>query len=174
MKKPNIKKLKYPLWFNIVFSILTVAIPLIFIVVQGFNSPSTTFKVSFTMICAILLLWIFVRKFIIHKYEEKRQNRTACLEHDYEIEVGNPQKAKWLWYSNEIVLSIINAVQVLLMGGLILLMAVGIESAAIKVKGLSFLIALLYLIAYTMKFIVLLKLRGDEVDSEVTDEQPKQ
>jgi hypothetical protein len=174
MKKPNINKLKYPLWFNIVFSILTVAIPLIFIVVQGFNSPSTTFKISFTMICATLLLWIFVRKFVFNKYEEKLRNRKASLEHDYEIEVGNPQKAKWLWYSNEIILSIINAVQVLLIGGLILLMAVGIESAAIKVKGLSFLIAILYIIAYVIKFILLLKLRGDEVDSEVTDEQPKQ
>lgn len=174
MKKPNIKKLKYPLWFNIIFSILTVAIPLIFIVVQGFNSPSTTFKVSFTMICAILLLWIFVRKFIIHKYEEKLENRRASLEHDYEIEVGNPQKAKWLWYSNEIILSIINAIHVLLIGGLILLMAVGIESAAIKVKGLSFLITILYLIAYIIKFIVLFRLRGNDIDSEVSDEQPKQ
>lgn len=172
MKKPNIKKLKYPLWFNIVFSILTVAIPLIFIVVQGFNSPSTTFKISFTMICAILLLWIFIRKFIISKYEEKLQNRKASLEHDYEIEVGNPQKAKWLWYTNEITLSIVNTIQVLLVGGLILLMAIGIETAAIKVKGLSFLITILYLIAYIIKFIVLLKLRGE--DSEVTDEQPKQ
>lgn len=174
MKKPNIKKLKYPLWFKIVFSILTVAIPLIFVVVQGFNSPSTTFKVSFTMICTILLLWIFVRKFIIQKYEEKLQNRKASLEHDYEIEVGNPQKAKWLWYSNEIILSIVNAVQVLLVGGLILLLAIGIEAAAIEVKGISFLITILYVIAYIMKFIVLFKLRGEEVDSEVTDEQPKQ
>ena len=173
MKKPNIKKLKYPLWFNIVFSILTVAIPLIFIIVQGFNSPSAIFKISFTMICAILLLWIFTRKFVFRKYEEKLEARKASLEHDYEIEVGNPQKAKWLWYSNEIILSVINAIQVLLIGGLILLMAVGIQNAAIKVKGLSFLIAILYLIAYTIKFIVLLKLRGDEVDSEVTDEQPK-
>lgn len=174
MKKPNIKKLKYPLWFNIIFSILTVAIPLIFIVVQGFNSPSTTFKVSFTMICAILLLWIFVRKFIIRKYEDKLQNRKASLEHDYELEIGNQQKAKWLWYNNEIILSIFNAIQVLLIGGLILLMAIGIESAAIKVKGLSFLITILYLIAYAIKFIVLLKLRGSELDEEVKDEQPKQ
>lgn len=171
MKKPNIKKLKYPLWFNIVFLLLTVVIPVIFIIVQGFNSPSTIFKVTFTMLCAILLLWIFARKFIINKYEEKLQNRKSSLEHDYEIEVGNPQKAKWLWYSNELILTIVNTVQVLLIGSLIILIAIGIENAAIKVKGLSYLICILYILAYSMKFILLLKLRGNEVDdSEVNNE----
>lgn len=180
MKKPNIKKLKYPLWFTIVFYILTAVIPLIFIIVQGFNSPSTAFKFSFTVICSVLLLWIFARKFLLNSIEQKLQNKQVALEHDYEIEAGNSEKAKWLWYNNELWLSIINATQVVLVGGLILLLAIGIETAAITVKGLSFLIAILYLIAYVIKFIVILKLRGTEDteennnNGEVNNEQSKQ
>lgn len=169
MKKPNIKKLKYPAWFNVLFLGLTVVIPLIFVVVQGFKSPSTTFKISFTVICSLILIWVFARKFILSKLEEKIVNKKAAIEHDYELNIGSQENAKWLWFNNELVLTIINAIQVLLIGGLIILFALGIETAAIKIKTLSILISLLYTIAYIVKFSLILKMRGE--DSEVEDEQ---
>jgi hypothetical protein len=169
MKKPNIKKLKYPLWFNLLFLGLTVVLPLIFVVVQGFKSPSTTFKISFTVICATILIWVFTKKFILSKIEDKIVNKKAAIEHDYELNIGSSENAKWLWFNNELILTIINAIQVLLIGGLIVLFAVGIETAAIKIKTLSILLSLLYTIAYIIKFVLILKLRGE--DSEVEDEQ---
>ena len=96
MKKPNIKKLKYPLWFNLLFLGLTVVLPLIFVVVQGFKSPSTTFKVSFTVICAAILIWVFAKKFILFKIEDKIVNKKAAIEHDYELNIGSSENAKSL------------------------------------------------------------------------------
>ena len=172
MKKPNIKKLKYPLWFHIVFYCLTVIVPLVAILIQGFKSDSTLFKFTFVMICAAVILWIFARKFLIANLEEKMQARKAALEHDYEIEVGNPEKAKWLWFNNEMWLSIINAIHVALIG--LLIFAWGVESAAIQIKGVGILITLLYIMAYVLKFILIVKLRGQEQEEEVKDETPKQ
>ena len=174
MKKPNIKKLKYPLWFHIVFYCLTVIVPLVAILIQGFKSNSTLFKFTFVMICAAVILWIFARKFLIANLEEKMQARKAALEHDYEIEVGNPEKAKWLWFNNEMWLSIINAIHVALIGLLIFVCAWGVESAAIQIKGVGILITLLYIMAYVLKFILIVKLRGQEQEEEVKDETPKQ
>ena len=164
MKKPNIKKLKYPLWFQITFLILTVAVPLITLVVQGLNSPSKVFRVSFTMICILLVAWIFIYKFVIKGIEEKLDKKKAALEHDYEIDVGDAEKCKWLWYSNELILSIINAVHVVLIGALIMLIAIGIQEAAFKIKGAAIFITILYLVAYISKFIMILALRGKELE----------
>ena len=169
MKKPEIKKLSYPLWFTITFYILTVVAPLSFMIVQGFNSESKVFSFSFTVICTLLILWIFARKFLLNNIEVKLQNKKTSLEHDYEIEIGSQDKAKWLWFTNEMWLTILNCVQVALVGGLMLLVAVGIQNAAIKIKGLSFMVAILYLVAYIMKFIVILKLRGS--DDPALDEE---
>lgn len=162
MKKPNIKKLKYPLWFQITFLLLTVAVPLITLVVQGLNSPSKVFRISFTFICIALVAWIFIYKFVIKGIEDKLQKKKVALEHDYEIDVGNKEKAKWLWFSNELVLSIVNAIHVALIGILILLITIGIQEAALKIKGAMYFITILYLIAYIAKFVLILTLRGKE------------
>lgn len=168
MKKPNIKKLKYPFWFQIAFLLFTVAAPLITLVVQGLNSPSKVFRVSFTMICLLLVAWIFVYKFVIKGIEEKLQKKKVALEHDYEIDVGNSEKCKWSWFSNELILSIINAVHVVLIGSLILLVMIGIQEAALKIKGAALFITILYLIAYIAKFVMIITLRGKELE-EVDD-----
>ena len=67
----QVKKLKYPLWLDIIFTVLTVAAPIILIVVQGLTSPSHVFRFSFTVICSLLLAWIFIKKFVVKPYEEK-------------------------------------------------------------------------------------------------------
>ena len=168
MKKPNIKKLKYPLWFQITFLSLTVATPLITLIVQGLRSPSKIFRISFTFVCIALVAWIFIYKFIIKGIEDRLQKSKTALEHDYEIEVGNAEKCKWLWFSNELILAIIQAIHVALIGLLILLIAIGIQEAVLKIKGAAYFITLLYLVAYILKFVLILSLRGKE--QEVTDE----
>lgn len=156
MKKPNIKKLNYPIWFTILFYLFTVVAPVTILLVQGFTSESTTFRVSFSVISIALIAWVFIRKFLLKGIEEKLQNKKSALEHDYEIEVGSEEKAKYLWYNNELALILINIVQVVLIGGLFLLLAVGIQNLSINVKGSSFAMIILYTIAYAAKIIFVL------------------
>ena len=164
MKKPKIKKLKYPNWYQITFLFFTVAAPLITLVVQGLNSPSKTFRISFTVLCTLLVAWIFIHRFVIKGIEDKLQKKKAALEHDYEIDVGNPKKCKWLWFSNELMLSTINAINVALIGALIFLIVVGIQEAALKIKGAAYFIMILYLLAYISKFVLIILLRGKELE----------
>lgn len=172
MKKPNIKKLKYPLWFQIIFLVCTILAPLVTLVVQGLNSPNKIFRITFTVISVALVAWIFIYTFIIKGIEDRLEKRKTALEHDYEIDVGDSKKCKWLWFSNELTLSIIKAVHVALIGLLIMLIAIGIQEAALQIKGAAFFIMVLYLIAYIAKFILILILRGKELndDKEVNNE----
>lgn len=167
MKKPNIKKLKYPIWFQITFFTLTIVAPLILLFIQGLNSPSKVFRVTFSVVCFAIIIWMFVHRFILKDIETKLKNHKTALEHDYEIEAGNVDKCKWLWFSNELILSVINAVQVFILGALIALIVAGIQEAVLKLKGATLFIATLYLVAYLLKFIIILYLRGEEdIESE--------
>ena len=175
MKKPNIKKLKYPLWFQIVFLLFTVAAPVVTLIVQGLNSPNKSFRITFTVIGTILVAWIFIRKFVIRGIESKLEQKKSAIEHDYELDIGNPTKCRWLWFSNELLLSIIKAIHVALIGMLIMLIMIGIEEAAIKIKGAAFFIMILYLLAYIIRFVLILILRGKEFNNEeVTNGEQEQ
>lgn len=166
MKKPNIKKLKYPLWFQIISLLLTVAAPIITLIVQGLNSPNKTFRITFTIIAIAVIAWVFIYKFVIKGMEHKFEQRKADIEHDYELDIGNPEKCRWLWFTNELWLSIIKAVHVGLIGLLIMLIAIGIQEAALKIKGAAFFIMALYLIAYIARFVLILVLRGREFNDK--------
>lgn len=170
MKKPNIKKLKYPLWFNIVFYVLTVLTPVIALLIQGFRSPSKIFRITFGVLAIALVLWLFAKRFILKHYEEKLIAKQTALEHDYEIEVGDSTKIKWLWFSNELWLTFFNIVTVMLIGGLISVLAVGIQNAVIAVKAITMLIAILYVVAYIIKVVLILSLRGKDEDTSEKEE----
>ena len=75
MSKPNIKKLKYPLWYNIVFAILTVAIPLGLFVYECLSAAHThagvVFKVTFVGLTLAIIAWLFLNHFVIKKFKEK-------------------------------------------------------------------------------------------------------
>lgn len=170
MEKPKIKNLKYPVWFNIIFLSLTVGLPIGTLLWLGLKSPNPTFRVTFTVISIMLVAWIFIRKFALKHFEDEIKQKKMLLEHDYEIEAGDPEKCKWLWFTNEIKLSVINLIQIVLVGGLIILTMVGIQEGAIKVKGVTSLIAMLYLIAYIFRFIYLLTTRKINEKGEVDNE----
>ena len=162
MNKPEIKKLKYPLWFTIVFYVLTLAVPLVLIALEGFNSPSKTFRITFGLIITALIAWTFIRKFLLKDLESKLIAQKESLQHDYRIEVGNAENTKWLWFQNELWLTIIQLLSIVLIGLLFILISVGIETAVVKVKGACAGIALSYIVAYIIKFILIFCLRGKE------------
>jgi len=169
MPRPNlvIKKLGYPLWFNIVFPILTILVPIVLIAVESLQAPSTTtgsvFKVSFVALSVGIIAWFFAKKFLVKNWEERLVAKQAALEHDYSISVGDPELTKYHWYNNETKLTLINIVNIVLYGGLTFLIMLGISSALIEVKGVVLLITGIYVVAFTIKFMLLMIRKGDNV-----------
>jgi len=163
MKKLNrvvVQKLKYPLWFNIVFFILTIGVPIGFIIMEGLKAPSTpvgsAFKVSFLIFSVFIVAWFFINKFLVIDIEKKLLVKQAALEHDYSIRVGDADAIKYMWYSNQAKLSLFNLINVLVYGGFLFVIMLGISSALIEIKGVVFVITTLYVVAYTIKFILLM------------------
>lgn len=177
MSKPNIKKLKYPLWYNIVFAILTVAIPLGLFVYECLSAAHTqagvVFKVTFVGLTLAIIAWLFLNHFVIKKFKEKVRAKQLLLEHDYSAQVGNPDALKAMWYANERWLTLFEIAGVLLYGGLGALILIAVQSAVIKVKGILIIIAICYTIAYTIKYLLLIlrKEATDETDNGA--EEPK-
>lgn len=166
MDKPDIKRLKYPLWFKIVFYLLTTLIPIIIIMVEGYQSPSTGFKWTFGIISGLVILWSMFNKFFISKIEQDIRDRQVQLKHDYEIDVGNAEKIKWLWFSGEQKLAIFNALQLIIYGALIIVVIVGIRKALMEVQGIILIIIVCYIIAFFLKFTVITILKGSNYDEE--------
>lgn len=164
MNKPDIKYLKYPLWFRIVFYILTIIIPLIAIMVEGFQSSSTAFKITFGMIVGLLVLWTFISRFLLDNYKHKLKDRQASLEHDYQIDIGNAEKIKWLWFNNEMKLALLEAIQILLIGSLASIVILAISEGLMAIKGVIILIVICYTIAYILKFFLIVYLKGNEYE----------
>lgn len=164
-KKLKIDTLRYPLWFNIIFYSLTIIAPLILIVLEGLKTPNTllgtTFKISFMVMVVLTITWFFMKKLIINKIETKLLAHQVALEHDYSIDIGDKAKVKQLWINNQRKLTIYEFLQVMIYGGLLFVIGLGISSQVLKIKNLIVIIMSLYLIAYTIKFVVLL-LRGED------------
>lgn len=167
MKKPDIKRLKYPLWFQIVFFVLTVIVPLILLMVEGYKSPSTSFKWTFGVLSSLVVIWAFINKFVISRFVEKVKEREVKLIHDYEIDVGNLDKIKWLWFTNEQKLAAFNAISIALYGSLFGVALTAISKGLMAIRGLIAIVAICYVVAYAMKFIVISVLKGKgDIDYE--------
>lgn len=170
MKKPDIKRLKYPLWFQIVFFILTVIAPLVFLMVEGYQAkcedgtPAIGFKLTFGVMSSLVIVWSFINHFIIKRLKDKIEERQVKLEHDYEIDVGNPTKIKWLWFTNEMKLAIFNTISITLYGTLFAIVITAIAKQLMAIRGAIILIAIFYVVAYALKFIVITVKRGKDDD----------
>jgi hypothetical protein len=177
MSKPNIKKLKYPLWYNIVFAILTVAIPLGLFVYECLTAAHTqagvVFKVTFVGLTLAIIAWLFLNHFVIKKFKEKVNAKQLLLEHDYSAQVGNPDALKAMWYANERWLTLFEIAGVLLYGGLGAVILVAVQSAIIKVKGILIIIAICYIIAYTIKYLLLILRKEATDETNNGAEKPK-
>lgn len=171
MKKPNIKKLQYPLWFNITFYILTILLPIVLVMVQGYKSPNGAFRWTFGIITGLILVWSFLKKFLLKGKIKLLRDKKATLEHEYEIELGNTDKVKYLWFVNEELLTALNAIEVAIFGGLIALLAYGAASGLFAIKASTCMISICYIVAYTIKFIVITTLKGNEYKEEEVDGQ---
>lgn len=175
-QKPKIKKLQYPLWFNITFYCLTIIVPLTIVTWTGCASSKPGYKGLFTILVLALLSWSFIKRYLIADKIKRLSDRKVSLEHDYEIEVGNPDKIKYIWFNTEQKLAIVNAINILLIAALVALIAWGIKEGWFKLAGPFAIIGSAYIIAYLIKFVLIVtikdKLYQDE-DEEVEDGEAK-
>lgn len=167
-KKLDIKTLKYPSWFSVIFFILTILIPVSLVVIEGLKVPHTGFRVTFVIISSLVIAWFFIKKYIVDKIKPKLISKQVLLEHDYSIDNGNPVKIKYLWFDNEQKLAIFETISILLNGGLMTLILMGVATTFMKVRLILVLIIISYIVAYTIKFMLILVAKGDEY--EKTDE----
>lgn len=169
MNKPVINKLKYPMWFQIVFYCSTVAIPVCLILAEGLTSKQSWFKWSFALIATIVIAWSAIYKWLLTGMRDKIAERKTKLEHDYEIDVGDTNKIKYIWFSNEQKLAIVDAVNILVWGAFIFLVSHGIAKGFMAIKAASLSITALYVIAYVIKFLVITYMKGYEYPNEEGD-----
>lgn len=148
------KKLKLPLWSDIVYLLLTVVAPIIFIVIEAHKVPSVSFRITFTVCTATLMTYIMIRKFLINKYMQKLSDQCSMVELNYQTGVGDPDKNKIFWVKNKIIEYVCNIIQVVLFGSIILLIVWGLQSLGLKLKGTTLFITLLYIVAFTFKIIM--------------------
>ncbi len=166
MKNPGIQKLKYPMWFRIVFFLLTVIIPMVFICISGYQVDNTVFQCTFGVISSTLTLWMLFRSFVMKPWAEKTRSRQATLEHEYEVEIGNADKIKWIWFTNEQKLALYDTITLLLVGGLIVLILSAVINTMMDLKLSISIIVICYIIAYILKFFVISLCKGLGGDSD--------
>lgn len=162
MEKPDIKKLKYPIWFHVIFYCLTVVVPLILIMVEGFSAKTSSFRWTFGVVSMLLVSWLAIYNWLLRGIKKKVEDRKSKLEHDYEIDVGNSDKIKYIWFSNEMKLAIISAVNIVLWGTLFGVVLTGIAQGVMAIQGALITICILYVVAYILKFCTIIFLRGEE------------
>jgi len=163
-KKSKIKKCGYPLWFNILFFCLTVAGPIILVIVEGMKANHTWFQFTFSMFCVAIVAWFFIERFVIKPMTVKLIAKQTALEHDYAIDNGTKWKIKTMWYNNEAWLALFTMVKTVLYGGLVYLILWGVDFAIMKISGALLIIGAMYVIAYTLKFMIIITSKG--VDNE--------
>lgn len=160
--KPKINRLKYPLWSRIVFFVLTVIAPVVTLMVEGFQTTSKGYKITFGCICGLVVVWTFIHRFFLVQQEKKWRDRQVSLEHDYEIEVGNGEKIRYLWFNNELKLNIMRALNIASYGALIAVVISGVAEQLIAIKGALIIVIICYVVAYVLRFIVIAAKRGLE------------
>lgn len=148
------KKLKLPLWADIIYLMLTIVAPIIFIVIEAHKVPSASFRITFTVCTTALMAYVMIRKFMIDRQLHKLSDQCAVVELNYQTGVGDPEKNKVLWVKNKVIEYVCNIIQIILFGAIILLTVWGLQSLGLKLKGTTIFICLLYIIAFTFRIIM--------------------
>lgn len=164
--KRKIDKLKYPLWFNIAFYILTIVAPLAYVLIEGYKAPNQFFRLTFAIIVGLLILWLFINKFLLKDKFDTIKSKKLQLEHEYQIKVGDADNIRQLWFNNEIAYNLINAINVLIYGLLIIVIAYGISLGCLKVKAITIYITICYVLAFLLKFLVLTLILNNRMEQD--------
>ena len=165
-QKVKAKKLKQPLWQELVYLALVGVAPIVITCIELFQSHSTFFKWSFASIGAILITYIIIRKFIINEKIKKAKAEILQIEHDYSLNIGDESLAKQKWKHLNLIVYIYNAIMVLLAMALVYLFVTALVDGLIAFKGAILLIFLFVLAGMIFKIITYLVAEFQDVDEE--------
>lgn len=168
-KKVKAKKLKQPLWQELVYLALVMVAPIVITCIELFQSSSTIFQWSFASIGAILVTYIVIRKFIINERIKRARDEIVQIEHDYSLNIGDDKLAKQKWKHLNLVIYIYNAIMVLLAMALIYLFVTALADGLIEFKGAILFILLFVLAGMVFKAITYLGAEFEEVED--TDDE---
>ena len=170
--KVKAKKLKQPLWQELVYLALVMIAPIVITCIELFQSHSTMFKWSFASIGTILITYIVVRKFIINERIRKAKEEIIQIEHDYSLNIGDEKLARQKWKHLNLILYIYNALMVILWMALIYLFIQALIDGFIAFKGASLFILLFVLIGMIFKAVTYVGAEFEDVEED-SDEENK-
>lgn len=151
MKK--IPKLRLCLWQEILYTLFTVGAPAVITCIELFQTHSTILKISFSSIGALLISLIVIKKFFISNKIDKVKQKTAMLEHDYSIGVGDADSCKQQWAMYNLFIFIYNAICILTSIVLLILFVNAIANGIMAFKGAALLILLFVFVGIIFKII---------------------
>lgn len=169
-RKVKARKLKQPLWQELVYLALVMVAPIVITCVELFQSHSSAFKWSFASIGAILITYIVIRKFIINERIRKAKEEIIQIEHDYSLNIGDEKLARQKWKHLNLVLYIYNALMVILWMALIYLFIQALIDGFIAFKGASLFILLFVLIGMIFKAVTYVGAEFEEVEDDSGEE----
>lgn len=164
------KKLKMPLWQDIVYMCLVCVAPIVITCIELFQSHSTVFKWSFASIGAILVTFIVIKKYVLNTYIKKNEEEIVLLEHDYSIGTGDETACKAKWKHCKMMLYILNCIEVLLALVLAYLFVTALADGLIAFKGAITFILLFVLVGMLFKLFTYISLSVD-TDEDTSDEE---
>lgn len=170
-RKIKAKKLKQPLWQELVYLALVMVAPIVITCVELFQSHNTLFKWSFASIGSILITYIIIRKFIINERIRKAKEEIIQIEHDYSLNIGDEKLARQKWKHLNLILYIYNALMILLWMALTYLFIQALIDGFIAFKGASLFILLFVLIGMVFKAVTYVGAEFEDMEdnSDETD-----
>lgn len=152
-KKVKVKKIKMPLWQDIVYMALIAVAPIVITCLELFQSHSSTFKWSFASIGAILTTFIIIKKYLLNKQIDNLEKEVFELEHDYSVANGDEKLIEAKWRRCKMILYAYNAIVVLLSLILVYLFVNALVDGLIAFKGAITLILIFVFSAMIFKAI---------------------
>ena len=170
-KKVKAKKLKQPLWQELVYLALVAIAPIIITCIELFQSSSSMFKWSFASIGAILITYIVIRKVIINEKIKQAKPEILQIEHDYSLNIGDEKLAKQKWKHLNLIVYTYSAIMVLLSMALVYLFVTALADGLIAFKGAALFILLFVLAGMVFKAITYIGAEFEEVEEDTSNEQ---
>lgn len=149
--KVKVKKLKMPLWQDLVFMAFVAIAPIVITCLELFHSHSSAFKWTFASIGALLITFIVIKKYVLNTKIEKMKEEVFALEHDYSIASGDEKLIEAKWKRYNLILYSYNAVAVLLVLVLAYLFVTALIDGLIAFKGAMTFILLFVVIGMVFK-----------------------
>lgn len=168
-QKVKARKLKSPLWQDLIYLALIMVAPIVITCIELFESHSSLFKISFASVGAIFVTYIIIKRYVLNSRIEKLKTEIQLLEHDYAVKSGDENYTVAKWKNCQLKVYLYNAIVVLLAMVLIYLFVTALAEGLIEFKGAIILILLFVLLG--MVFKVCTFVRGVYVEMEDDSEE---